>query len=406
MAPIGRELSLLEYSYTPVKIWTFACSSDVLHKDLLLNIYKPTPPSNPIQNMNVHPFKSILKANRGYVCLSCLVKQSAPRYRQDHRYQSTTTEPTPSSTTESGVAVEGVAWGRHQRQPLKDALLSKSNSHDKPPNKQQHGEASSAKDSNSENNAGIRDNKAQAAKQKTKPKNDGKDMHKPTLASDATASAVDPIEDIVDSGEISHTGSSRKASIPPSTAAKTKKGRRRKMADRKKNRNAGQGAVRAKPSSNTSGATPSLTGKIEDKEGAQSSEQSEEAILALTTEGVIPKNNQDQSSSTPVQTPLTGEVMSTGPAPAAKSVVRQTVARGGIRSIRRAAQLLGSANGEKRKAWEERRLRVEEARLKLKKSLEAAVEAQKATLKEEEKAVKTIEAKAKRPRKVRASPTR
>jgi len=356
--------------------------------------------------MNVHPFKSILKANRGYVCLSCLLKQSAPGYRQNHRYQSTTTEPTPSSTTESGVAVEGVAWGRHQGQSLKDALLPKTNSHDRPPNEQQPGEASSAKDSNSENNAGIRDNKAQAAKQKTKPKNDGKHMHKPTLGSDATASVADPIEDIVDSGEISHTGSSRTASIPRSTTAKTKRGRRRKMADRKDYRNAGQGVVRATLSGNTTGDTPSLTGRIEDKEGAQSSEQSEESILAQTAEGVIPKNNQDQSSSTPDQTPLTQGIMSTGPAPAAKSVVRQTVVRGGIRSIRRAAQLLGRANGEKRKAREERRLRVEEARLKLKKSLEAAVETQKATLKDRDRAVKTIEAKAKRPRKVRASPTR
>lgn len=334
-----------------------------------------------------------------------MLKQSAPRYRQSHRYQSTTTESTPSSTTDSGFAVESGALGRRQGEPLKDGSLLNANAHDQPPSTQQTAEASSKNGKGGEADAGIKDRKARGAKQKTKAKKAGKNNHKGAAALDATTSTADLTQHAVDNGEASYAEKPGTASTPQPTAAKNKQGRRRKAADRKKKGNAGQGAVRAKPSDNTSEEIPTRIRRIEDREEAQSSKQSE-AVSAQVTEGLIEKNDKDQSSSTPDQIPLTRRIKSTRPAPAAKSITKQIVVKRGIRSIRRAAQLLGRANGEKRKAWEQKGLRVEQARSELKKSLESSVEAQKETLKAKDKAEKTIEAKAKRPRKVGAFPTR
>jgi len=336
--------------------------------------------------MNIHPFRSILKPNRSYVCLSCLLKQSAPRKRQNLRYQSTTTESTPSSTTDSGFAVEGGALGSRRAKLLKENILSKANSPNQSAKKQQPGEASSQQDGNSEQSAGIKESKVQAAQQKakakakSKPKKVTKHIDKPALALDATASAADPVEHAVDSGAESLAGSLGTASTPKSTAAKNRQRR---------------------------GDVASLIGKIEDKERVQSFKGSG-AILAQATENVIQKNEQAQSSSTPNQTRLTRRIKSGVPTAVAKSIVRRTVSRVGNRTIRKVAVVLAHANvpGTGRKAREEKKLRLEKARLNLKMSLESAVKVHKGMLKAKDMAAKITEAKARRPRKVRDSLTR
>lgn len=373
----------------------------------------PTSASETIQNMNVHPFRSILKPNRSYVCLSCLLKQSAPRKRQSLRYQSSTTESTPSSTTDSGFAVEGGALGSRRTKVLKENILSKANSPNQSPEKQQPGEASSKQSGNSEQSAGIKDSKVQAAKQKAKPKTKpkpkkvSKHIDKPALALDATASAADPVQHDVDSGAASPTGRLGTASTPDLTAAKKRQRRRRKVAERKTKGNAGQTTVRAKPPDTTSRVVASSIRKVEDKERVQSSKGSE-AILAQATQGLIQKNEQDQPSSTPNQRPLTPKIKSGVPAAVTKSVVRHTLSRIRNRTIRKVAVLLAHGNvpGTGRKVREEKKLRLEKARSNLKISLESAVKAHKGMLKAKDKAGKIIEAKAKRPRKVRVSLTR
>jgi len=342
-----------------------------------------------------------------------LLKQSAPRKRQNLRYQSTTTESTPSSTTDSGFAVEGGALGSRRAKLLKENILSKANSPNQSAKKQQPGEASSQQDGNSEQSAGIKDSKVQAAQQKakakpkSKPKKVTKHIDKPALALDATASAADPVEHAVDSGAESLAGSLGTASTPKSTAAKNRQRRGRKVAERKKKGNAGQTTVRAKPPDTTSRDVASLIGKIEDKERVQSFKGSG-AILAQATENVIQKNEQAQSSSTPNQTRLTRRIKSGVPTAVAKSIVRRTVSRVGNRTIRKVAVVLAHANvpGTGRKAREEKKLRLEKARLNLKMSLESAVKVHKGMLKAKDMAAKITEAKARRPRKVRDSLTR
>lgn len=352
--------------------------------------------------MNVHPFKNILKPNRGYVCFSCLLKQSAPRYRQNHRYQSTLSESTPSSTTENRFVVEGVVLGHGQGSPSKNGSELKANAPDQPPNTQQNAEQSNKEGKPGEVNVGNKKHKPREAKKKLKPKKVGKNAQKLAVPSDGTASAANPIETTMDGGETNPTEKAVSASVPQPTAAKRRQ-RRRRRADRKKMAEAGQGVVSAEPPDKTSGDNPSLIRKIESRVQHEAFKKPE-PISAEGTEGRIPKSDSDPSSSTSDQTPRTRRVESTGSAATAKSVVRQTMVKSGMTTVRMAAQLLGRANGVKRKAWEERKLRLDHVRSKLKKSLESAVAAQKKSLKDKDVAVKTIESKAKRPRKVRELP--
>ena len=349
--------------------------------------------------MNVHPFRGILKANRGHVCLSCLLKQSAPRYRLDHRFQSTSTESTPSSTTDSGFVVEGGSLAPRQGGPSNHGSPLRAKSHDKPPGKQQAAEASRKEGKTGHDNAGIHDREAEGAEQKTKMKRTGKNNHKPAVASDGTASAAPPIEQVSDSGEASRTGKSGTTSAPKSTPAKTRKGRSRKAVDRRRKGNGGQGVIRAKSSDGASGAIPRRVRGINRKEQNNNNPNQANAISPQGMEGPLQESNKDQSSSAPNQPALPRKVETT-PSAAAKSAMQRTAVSRGLRSIRKAAQLIGRANGEKRKASEERQLRHEQVKSKLKKSLESSVEAQMETLKAKDKAEKTIETKAKRPRKV------
>lgn len=299
--------------------------------------------------------------------------------------------------------------GSRRTKVLKENILSKANSPNQSPEKQQPGEASSQQSGNSEQSAGIKDSKVQAAKQKAKPKPKKVTKHidKPALALDATASAADPVEHAVDSGAASPTGRLGTASTPDLTAAKKRQRRRRKVAERKTKGNAGQTTVRAKPPDTTSRDVASLIRKVEDKERVQSSKGSE-AILAQATQGLIQKNEQDQPSSTPNQRPLTPKIKSGVPTAVAKSIVRHTLSRIRNRTIRKVAVVLAHGNvpGTGRKVREEKKLRLEKARSNLKISLESAVKAHKGMLKAKDMAAKIIEAKAKRPRKVRVSLTR
>lgn len=368
--------------------------------------------------MNLHPFRGVLRADRGYVCLSCLLKQTATRYPQSHRYQSTTTDSAPSSTTDSGFAVEEGALRRRQGKPLKDASLSVVNSQKKPSTKQQTAKASSKKGKSGENNTAFRDRKAKAAKQKTKPKkgNSGEDnatikdrkaqgakqktkpkgvrkkIHKPAAASDPTASAAAPLEHAVDSGEANRTEEPESANTPVLTAL-----RRLQSTNRRKG-NAGQGANRAKSIKGTSGVLQVRFRKIMSMKQGKGYGRPK-IIVPKVREGPIQENDKEQPSLTPDQTPLIRTFPTTTPTSVTQSVRMQRVAKRGIRSIRRAAKVMGRANLERRKA-------VEQARMDLEKSLESSVGAQKEILKAKDKATKAIEAKTKGPRRVRASPTR
>lgn len=70
------------------------------------------------------PLRSILKPDRGYVCLSCLLKQQGIRPRRGLRFQSTTTHSATSSTTDSGFAVEGGALKHLKTKSSEGGLLS------------------------------------------------------------------------------------------------------------------------------------------------------------------------------------------------------------------------------------------------------------------------------------------
>lgn len=373
--------------------------------------------------MNLHPIRGVLKANRGYVCLSCLLKQTAPRYPQSYRYQSTTTDSAPSSSTDSAFAVEEGALRRRQGKPLKDDSLSVVNSQSQTSTKQQTAEASSKKGKSGENNTAFRDRKAKAAKQKTKPRkgNSGEDdaaikdrkaeeakqktkpkrvrkkNHKPAAASDPTASVAAPLEHAVDSGEANRTEEPESASTLVSTAAKNTRVRRLKSTNRRKG-NSGQGANRAKSTKGTSGVLQGRLRRITSKKQDKGYDRSE-IIVPKVREGPIQESDQDQPSLTPDQTPLIRTFPSTTPTPFTQSVPKPKVANRSIRSIRRAAKVMGRANLERRKA-------VEQARMDLEESLESSVGAQKELLKAKDKATKAIEAKAKGSRRVKASPTR
>ncbi len=73
--------------------------------------------------MSLQPLKGTFKPSGGYVCLSCLFKQTSLRPRRSFRYQSTTTQAASAQTSDTGFAVEGGA--------LRHALGVPSNDHSK-----------------------------------------------------------------------------------------------------------------------------------------------------------------------------------------------------------------------------------------------------------------------------------
>lgn len=363
--------------------------------------------------MSGHPWRGILKPDRGYVCLSCLLKQHGVRPRRSLRYHSTATQSVTSSITDSGFAVEGGALRNLKGKPSDGVLLPNANAAPQPPKREEPAKEGAKRGKGGRKNAGSNLTEKKADGQTKEPKKADGQTKKPEKgrkgprrapgARKGTPNATKGTEQIADVGEASLI---EKVEAPDTTDSDAVRGRQigRRVLSRHEQVKSSKPLIRpkvstlsirkcsnrlvrdlSKPLIRKHESDDNFVHKVrrDGKTILVGPLQRREALKDLDNISILEEKDEDETSST--------LHAASGPRKLSRNVAG--IIRGKT-SIAKAAELLERAREERLKL-KGQGLAAQQKKSTLLTSLKSSLDAQKEALKVKDKAKKVIETKAK-----------